>query len=276
MITIDGPFSLVIDEVTEAFLEAPRVHVPHWQGLDVSSSPQGQTRELLNVSFSVPIPPTPGSLAEAVRPNLPWAEDQFKERVGGFALNPGNTYDKWPFWTNSANDAFKAGDGQFSHTYMERFWPRRAGSVPTKWIGHRGVRFRYGDYSDLLVLLSREPYTRQAYLPIFFPEDTGAHHGERIPCTLGYHLILRDDRLHLVYYIRSCDFMRHFRDDVYMAGRLAQHTIQTLSLDHLDTMTGQLWKAVKPGTLTMHITSFHIFEPDVRSLRRQREEALRG
>jgi thymidylate synthase len=71
-------------------------------------------------------------------------------------------------------------------------------------------------------LLRDRPTTRQAFIPIWFPEDTGAHHGERVPCTLGYHLMARDGRLKIVYYMRSCDFLRHFRDDVYMAGRLCQ------------------------------------------------------
>ena len=30
---------------------------------------------------------------------------------------------------------------------------------------------------DVIDLLEREPFTRQAYLPIWFPEDTGAFHG---------------------------------------------------------------------------------------------------
>jgi hypothetical protein len=60
----------------------------------------------------------------------------------------------------------------------------------------------------------REPFTRQAFLPIWYPEDTGSVHGERVPCTIGYHFIRRGDWVHVVYYIRSCDFFRHFRDDI--------------------------------------------------------------
>jgi thymidylate synthase len=86
----------------------------------------------------------------------------------------------------------------------------------------QGIRYEYGDLDDVVNLLYEHPFTRQATFPIFFPEDTGAVHGGRIPCTLHYHFLRRGDSLHLWYAIRSCDAVRHFRDDVYMATRLCQ------------------------------------------------------
>ena len=62
----------------------------------------------------------------------------------------------------------------------------------------------------------------------WIPEDTGAHHGERVPCTLGYHFIRRDDYLHMFYFIRSCDYIRHFRDDIYLAMRKAHYILEGL------------------------------------------------
>src|SRR3954468_15378336 len=90
----------------------------------------------------------------------------------------------------------------------------------------RGIRYDYGDLQDVVDMLVRSPYTRQAVLPVWFPEDTGAVHGERVPCTLIYHWMLRDGRLHCFYDIRSCDFVRYFRDDVYFAMRLTQWLIE--------------------------------------------------
>ena len=71
-----------------------------------------------------------------------------------------------------------------------------------------GIRFSYGDFNDVLDLLEKEPFTRQAFLPIWFPEDTGCHHGERVPCTIGYHFMRRGNFLSVVYMIRSCDYIR--------------------------------------------------------------------
>jgi hypothetical protein len=59
-----------------------------------------------------------------------------------------------------------------------------------------------------------------------------------------------------VYYIRSCDFHRHFRNDVYMTVRL-QHWV----LDQL-RKRDRKWEGVTPGSYTMHITSFHLFRND--------------
>jgi len=229
------------------------VDTGHWQSLpDV---PQTRTLELRGVTIRYPIPASQQSLALEVDPNLPWADLHFEERVGGRPTNPGQTYHLWPYFRgNVPKHQDPANGDKFSHTYMERMWPRRVG-LETHQRDRCGVRYRYGDLSDVVELLHNFPYTRQAYLPIWFPEDTGAHHGERVPCTLGYHLMLRDDRLHVMYPIRSCDFLRHFRDDVYLAGRLVQWIIDQLKGDHP-------WSSVKPGELTMHMHSLHVFEQE--------------
>lgn len=134
-----------------------------------------------------------------------------------------------------------------------------------------GIRYRYGDLNDVVSLLAKEPYTRQAYLPVFFPEDTGAHHGERVPCTLGYHFLLREGKLHINYFIRSCDYLRHFRDDVYLAGRLCQWIVHQLIVKEAWTGATEqaLWGNVTPGTLTMFISSLHVFEGDLPKMRRE-------
>lgn len=258
---------------------AKEVDTGTWQAL--KNVPQTQTIELQNVALEIGIPPTQDEAAVAVGPNLPWAEAQFRERVAGEPVNPGVTYKDWPYYRGNVEQHKE--QGVFSHTYMERFWPkfaRTAKHPELSKVGRQGIAFRYGDLNDVLNLLAREPYTRQAYLPIFFPEDTGAHHGERIPCTLGYHFMLRDDKLHCFYPIRSCDFIRHFRDDVYMAMRLVQWTIERLIAQKeawiKNNLEGQameeawnLWENVKPGNLSMFVPSLHVFQGDRPKLERE-------
>ena len=183
-----------------------------------------------------------------IKPDLPWADDHFAERVSGIPHNPPPSEAWWPHATS--NDTFKTAGDKFSHTYPERFWPIQAGTKNFE-KPNMGIRFRYGDLNDLIKLLVKEPLTRQAYLPIFFPEDTGAHHGQRIPCTLGYHFIRRGDYLHVVYYIRSCDFVRHFRNDIYLTVRLLLWVLEQTK-----------WQNVSPGTFVMHVTSLHCFVND--------------
>lgn len=216
-----------------------------WQGHSTEGRPSMQTIEVLNPTFRVGMQ-RPTEAAEKLiprwvgelNPNLPWADKHFFERVGGVPRNPDPSYDEWPWWKGQ-DVAKQAGGGQFTHTYSERFWPPR---------NRVGVRYRLCDLEDLLNLLIKNPHTRQAYLPIFFPEDTGAIHGGRTPCTLGYHFMVRDNQLHLWYHIRSCDYVRHFRDDVYLALRLALWVLQVLR------RRDSTWLAVSLGMF--HFTAF--------------------
>lgn len=219
------------------------VKTEKWQGID---SPDDMW-ETMNHSFQFFIPENRADLVKEVKPNLPWADDHFEERIGGLPLNPPPSHEWWPF-SQKNNEQF-GGSTKFSHTYPERMWPKNTSDKTNK-----GIRFEYGDLSDVISLLDREPFTRQAFLPIWFPEDTGVVHGERVPCTIGYHFMRRGENLHMVYYIRSCDYIRHFRDDVYMACRKLMWI-----LEELKYRSPESWSNVKPGYFAMHITSLHCF-----------------
>jgi hypothetical protein len=260
-------------------IDAPHVDTGHWQAL--KDVPQTQTRELRAVTLTYEIPRHRTELQAEVQPNLPWAENQFQERVGGEPLNPGETYLDWPWYKGNVSTHQDRME-KFSHTYMERYWPRFTGAYAAEPPdggpgyggvflqggeprGQKGIRYRYGDLNDVVKLLAREPYTRQAYLPVWFPEDTGAHANQRVPCSLGYHFMLREKKLHCLYTIRSCDFLRHFRDDVYMTARLVQWMIEKAQLHHLKYE----WDDVVPGDLTMVMHSLHVFEGDMPKMRKE-------
>lgn len=163
---------------------------------------------------------------------------------------------------------------------MERLWPkyarrtdngkltRRAGlrMLPpdiVEFPPHMGIAHEYGDLADLVYLIAGEPHTRQAYIPLFHPEDTGISDGGRKVCTLGYHLICRDNRLNIWYPLRSCDLIRHWADDCYLAVRLLLWV-----LDRCREINPDFWNRVKPGLYSMHATSLHIFATDLESLKR--------
>lgn len=238
-----------------------------WQGV---STPAPMLEKLF-LAFQFAIPENQQLLQNNVSPNIPWAEDHFQERVAGVPVNPGFQYQNWPHYKHDpSNDTFRTspetpcskckgnnkncdaclGSGifnrlpnQFSHTYMERFWTPK----------FEGIRYEYGNLQDVITLLHKEPDTRQAFLPVWFPEDTGAVHGGRVPCTIGYHFLLRGGFLHCTYSIRSCDYFRHLRDDVYLAGRLVQWVIGEAFGKNTQ---------VKPGFLVMHIASLHCWESE--------------
>ena len=234
------------------------VYTGEWQSQRDGDNPFFHTIELQHVSFEYTMPSTQDILADEVKPNLPWADLHFAERISGIPHNPPPSHEVWPF-ARKDNDEHRREQGKFDHTYPERFWPKRAGALQGREdqpeLVNGGIRFPYGDLSDVITLLSEQRHTRQAYLPIWFPEDTGSVGGMRVPCTLGYHFMIRDGWLDITYYMRSCDFLRHFPDDVYMACRLAQE------------VAGHVWlrshEKVTARKLMMHISSLHIFRgPD--------------
>ena len=236
-----------------------------WQG--IPTRPEMRTLELMGLELCVPmnqhVDHDKGlleELARQIKPNLPWADDHFLERVGGVPTNPGEAYKTWPWWHGQTSDTMV--EEKFTHTYQERFWPKHAGlSENMTTATHRGIRYTYGDFNDLIELLYRTPYTRQATLPIFFPEDTGAAQG-RTPCTLHYHFMLRDGRLNMWYAMRSCDAVRHFRDDLYLACRLNLWVINELIDREIRDDNEQLWNQVTPGHLYFSAYSFHVLDAD--------------
>lgn len=199
---------------------------------------------------------------------MPWAEDHFRERVCGEPINPGVEWQNWPY--NKSAATFLDDRGMFNHNYMERYWPKYAGARETPtytaadWedglfkgdsYRHHGIMYQYGDLGDVVQLLCSDPYTRQAYLPVWFPEDTGGG-SKRAPCTIGYHFLMRDGKLDINYHIRSCDFVRHFRDDLYLTVRLLLWMLNACRLCSSD------WNDVSPGLFIMQIGSLHIFRND--------------
>jgi thymidylate synthase len=280
MYTLTDQFKRLTDHLNKEFLDAPEVAAKKWQSAD---APQPMV-ELFNRSFTLDLRGEEdlGTIADVIRPNLPWADRHFEEeRVSGEPINPGETWKIWPY-ARSAAAHLREGENvpQYDHSYAERYWPKYAGmtvdgrlpsdddeflKLPLK---ARGIRFGVGDLSDLVQTLVDDPLTRQAYLPIFFPEDTAAARmGKRVPCTLGYHIIRRPmgnfgDFLHLVYPMRSCDYIRHFRDDVYLTIRLLLWVLH--QCQNIDRET---WGEVQPGTFRMHITSLHMFRQDRENLR---------
>lgn len=183
-------------------------------------------------------------LGFATGADLPWAEDHFQERLTG-PSNPGKTYLYWPYAREY--DKFLQ-NGKFSHTYQERFWPTG-----------KGKGYRPGSWADVKEKLGDDLSSRQVFLSIWHPEDQ-LNKDVRVPCTIGYWFKVTNGVLNITYLIRSCDARRHFRNDVYMAQRLAQEMLLYLhSRGH----------SIILGTLSIWIGSFHCFQSDIYALKKQ-------
>lgn len=262
--------------------EASIVHSRRWQGAEIANNPNMACFELTHVNLAVPLPG--GDPAEDIsllehyqadiQPDLPWADDHFLERVCGYPINPGTHWANWAHNDKAGAAHFLDDRGKFNHNYMERYWPKFAGSVEKpvavadQWRRefketfipgverfHKGILYEYGDLADVIDLLIDDPYTRQAYLPVWFPEDTGGG-SKRAPCTIGYHFLMRDNRIDINYHIRSCDFYKHFRNDLYLTVRLLLWVLDKARA------RDDRWHDVRPGHFHMQIGSLHVFKPD--------------
>lgn len=260
----DGPGRAQYLMLMSDLLDAPVVHTGEWQAMKTATSPAHATHELEDVSLVWERMP---SNLDEIFPAIDehWAIEHYGERVSGRPMNPAPSHVRWPYAVRG-NALHTDGLGTFDHTYPERFWPKHAGHRhPESWTpetvdancgGTAGVRFHYGDLNDVVDLLVRSPLTRQAFLPVWFPEDTGATEGQRVPCTLGYHFMQRGGRLSCRYYIRSCDAYRHLSNDVWLAAMLTDWVAEKVN----ERSSGILH--FRNGGLVMHISSLHSFVGD--------------
>jgi thymidylate synthase len=247
-------FSRMREQLARELLDSPLVHVARWQQLDVSQSDAHATHELRNVTIWYDMPQNKRNAQLVIGPDLPWAEDHFLERVGGEPINPGVQHENWPYHAGQV-DLHQHG-GKYDHNYMERMWASKLqfeGTDDIDGLMFTGYRFSVGDLGTVVEQLRQDPTTRQAYLPIWFPEDTGAQQGQRVPCSLGYHFFIREGHLHVQYNLRSCEVYRHFTNDVYMAVRLGHWVREQIA-------ESTPW--YRMGQLTMHMISFHGFVGD--------------
>jgi len=184
---------------------------------ELKEAPQvANTREFTNVFYMVTQP----RLTD-LSPHQPWADVEFEERVDTYPHNPGKAWAQLPeVW-----EPMKEKDGRYSYTYSERMC----------------FHLR-----EVLAELRNNPLTREAFLAVWDPSlDVFFLSKRRVPCTIGYLFQIRDSKLHMTYLQRSCNFLKHFHDDCYLAVRLQQWVAEKLG--------------VPMGSFTHWIGSLHTF-----------------
>ena len=202
------------------FSSGTEITTKSWQG---KGNPP-KMLEILHVSEIMPMYETIEGIVEATNAKMPWAEVHFQERVSGVPMNPPPSH---TMWAKGTEDFFEDGD-KFSHSYPERMWSKEL---------HSGIRYDIADLSTLV--------------KVFFPEDLSASlQGDRVPCTLGWHFIVREGRMDCFYPMRSCDAVRHLHNDLFFANRLVIWLLEQTGI-----------KAV-PGVLHFAATSLHCFKED--------------
>lgn len=169
-----------------------------------------------------------------------YCEQEIKDRTSEQILNPGNSYKvRNQVWGDFLHD------GKFSYTYSERITPQ---------------------LMKILKELRDKPGTRQAVINIhsnFF--DNLIQHGEhdhqmeldldriggkkRIPCSMYYQMIRRENKLELIYTMRSCDLLTHFPVDIWLAIAMQQYAAG--------------WLGIESGPFHYFTGSLHAYEKDM-------------
>ena len=167
----------------------------------------------------------------------PWAEAELHERVTKGIANPGFAYkirkDLW--------EQFLTEEGKFDYTYNERIF-------------HKSSIATQPNFDRVIMELVNNPDTRQAILPMYSLHDVQYIGGKkRVPCSMYYNFLIREDAngekvLNISYHQRSCDYVTHFGNDVYLAFSLMQEVAKIIM--------------VKPGKLIHTIDSLHSYKKD--------------
>jgi len=164
-------------------------------------------------------------MIEYMEGNLQWADHEFADRMADEYINPGITWKlNGELWEQFLRD------GQFAYTYNERFREQ----LP-----------------QLVRELTVRPNSRQAIITMYDRHQDMNNWGgkDRVPCSMYYQFYIRDEKLHMIYTMRSCDFLTHFCHDVYMACRMQLYVGAELGLP--------------TGNFTHFIGSLHAYNKDM-------------
>lgn len=112
-------------------------------------------------------------------------------------------------------------------------------------------------YMDSIVYeLEHKKDSRRAYVNILYPADVIIREAEKTtheyPCTIGYHLFIRHERLHMVVNMRSQNVWKVMPYDVYNFTMIQLYMCEVLE--------------VKLGNYYHIINSAHIYNGDVRRI----------
>lgn len=156
-----------------------------------------------------------------------WIENEAIERLNGLG-NPGEA---WKFYKEFWGKYLR--NEKFSYTYTERI----------------------GEQIDYVIEeLFQNHTSRQVVLTIYDRhQDLMNWRGlDRVPCSLSYHFLIRNNKLNLIYSQRSCDFVNFFQADVYFAIHMQMYIADILEL--------------KCGNFTHFINSLHVFKKDIKEV----------
>ena len=222
------------------------------------------TRELMGYSFM--ISPSVSEFAPTIldktvlyrTPEKPgddllmYVKGEFMDRIGGYGNNyrdprelmlaPATRF-RESVWSQYRDTTTL----QFHYTYAQRLhnqWVTLFTNLMTPGSRHAILHF----FDGISVRSDDRAY------PGLDAERTGGK--ARVPCSMYYQFLVRGDRVHMIYNMRSCDFINHFGIDLVLALKMQQFVVDRLS-----------HRAARPyriGNYTMNMGSLHAFASDLK------------
>lgn len=216
------------------------VPVKHYQNKELFGENQN-TKELIGVNFIISKPSLKKKemlefLFKDEADNIEkYCEQELLDRVNREGLNPGNSYKiRLDLWQSLMS---KKDGEKFDYTYSER------------------INF-HNQLDNAIASLKDDEHSRRAMVMIFKPEDTDESMGfaTRIPCSISYQFVIRNNKLMVIYYIRSNDYFKHFAIDIWLANAMQEYIVEQLK---------ETYPKLKVGSLNYYCGSFHAYNEDL-------------
>jgi thymidylate synthase len=214
-----------INEITRDLAElAVENRTKSYQDKDIEGKEEYFTKELQAYSFCIV---DTADMKEIAHP-WEWCLSEFGERIG-LAKNPGNAWklrkDVW--------EQFIEKGGEFSYTYSQRIDPQ---------------------VQNVIDILKNDPGSRQAIIQIYDKHRDMYNYGgkHRVPCSLMYHLMIRENRVDLIYYSRSMDWLTHGKNDIVLASMMKNYIAGELEL--------------VGGRTFVNVSSLHAYKKDLKGV----------
>lgn len=100
----------------------------------------------------------------------------------------------------------------------------------------------YDKWQHVIAALKDDKHSRQALMEVFAPEDLANHSkNTRIPCSVCYQYLIRNDQLHCIYTMRSNDYFGHHPIDIWLAAESIQYLVEQLKETYPELQTGKLY-----------------------------------
>ena len=216
------------------------VPVKHYQNQELIGANQN-TKELIGVNFVISKPWLKKKemldflFKDEAEKIEQYCQQEILDRVDRSGLNPGNSYKiRMDLWQKLMS---KKDGGKFDYTYSERI---------------NYVR----QLDNAIAALKDDIHSRRAMIMVFRPEDTQESMGyqTRIPCSVSYQFLIRNNKLIVIYYIRSNDYFKHFAIDIWLANALQEYIVEQLK---------DVYPNLKVGSLNYYCGSFHAYNEDL-------------